>query len=75
MKSNHTPARSAATVLADSAFWHSEYEGLLARNSDSKTMMATEAWVVDALLASTLVIGPERKRLSSGELKRRASPS
>lgn len=49
--------------------WQTEYEGLLARNNDSKTMMASDAWVVDALLASTLVIGPQRQRLLEWRIK------
>ncbi len=54
--------------------WMLEFEALQARNSESKTMMASDAWIVDALLSSTLVNGSERDQLLQWRLKTAVLP-
>ncbi len=60
--------------------WLAVYEALQARSNESKTMLSSDAWVVDALLSSTLVLGPERAqllrwRLQAGKLPELTFPT
>lgn len=54
--------------------WWSEYNRLLAQPGQRTSMMASDAWSVDALLSTPLITGPQRQKLLTWKIKPASLP-